>query len=194
MGIKRVPRSTAFVYDTITAESCYDALFGSSDIRAAATYTAFGVSGTKSVELGPPAADFLKTLSESTLRKARSLAPINNPMNAAHRGGKVGTYKASFKRTKRPVRQGISVAYMRVVNTAAHASIVESGKPYVRKRQVFTWTKARKSGYQRPKGSGNWVKGRLDPGGMVSTRVVHARKGKKVLERALRYTVARYRI
>src|SRR4029079_18320733 len=68
----------------------------------------------------------MERIRRSTLAIARGIAPLGNPENAMHRGGLVGTYKASFKSDKR----GSSGHYLirRMYNTADHAYYVEHGR------------------------------------------------------------------
>ena len=70
---------------------------------------------------------------------ALALAPVNNVLNAKHRGGVVGTYKASIRveRTGNQYGRGFRLgAY------APHAAIVENGRSASRKDQYFSWTAA----------------------------------------------------
>ena len=61
-----------------------------------------------------------------TKMRAIALSPRNNPMNATHRGGVVGTYQRSFK-TSGKGSNGHKV--LRTIwNTADHAWIVEDGR------------------------------------------------------------------
>jgi len=69
---------------------------------------------------------------------AEGMAPINDPMNAEHRGGEVGTYKASFDFDRRGSSGHHVVA--RVLNTADHAIYVERGRSASWKMQIFSWT------------------------------------------------------
>jgi hypothetical protein len=57
--------------------------------------------------------------------RAINTAPVNDPANATHRGGAVGTYKASF-RSKRSGNQ--HVLSRAVFNIAPHAPYVEYGR------------------------------------------------------------------
>lgn len=65
-----------------------------------------------------------KTAKKVKLR-AVQLSPRNNPMNATHRGGVVGTYQRSFK-TRRYGNGHILVR--EIWNTSDHAAIVEDGR------------------------------------------------------------------
>ena len=65
-------------------------------------------------------------------------APVNDPLNAMHRGGDVGVYKASFGFD----RLGSSGHHVvaRVTNSAAHAIYVELGRSASYKMQIFSWS------------------------------------------------------
>jgi hypothetical protein len=86
-------------------------------------------------------------------------SPVNNKLNAKHRGGVVGTYKRSWK-VSRPASP-LYIAAGRIENTAHHASIVEFGRSASFKYQRFSWT--------RWKGRIRWVgttkKGKVSPWG-----------------------------
>jgi hypothetical protein len=69
---------------------------------------------------------------------AEEIAPINNPMNAEHRGGEVGTYQASFGFDRRGSSGHHVVA--RVTNSSDHADIVEFGRSSSSQMQIFSWT------------------------------------------------------
>lgn len=133
---------------------------------------------------GQPVNDYCREVALEVARLAKLKAPINNVLNAGHRGGKVGTYHDSFIIARSPVGGLREVTYY-AANRARHAFIVERGKPYVRKRQVFTWEHA----VGNPKRVGSrGAKGRFvttgqgrpaysrpkKPGALVSTPVVHA--------------------
>jgi hypothetical protein len=74
-----------------------------------------------------------KTAKKVKLR-AVQLSPRNNPMNATHRGGVVGTYQRSFK-TRRYGNGHILVR--EIWNTSDHAAIVEDGRRSTRWGQTF---------------------------------------------------------
>ena len=65
-------------------------------------------------------------------------APINDPLNAVHRGMVVGDYAAGFGWDRR----GSSGHHVigRVTNSAEHAIYVELGRRSSSKRQRFSWT------------------------------------------------------
>jgi hypothetical protein len=144
---------------------------------------------------GAPVSRFVQDLAEDTKDRAEALAPVNDVRNALHRGGVVGTYKRSF--TVQSFRAGSNQHATRriVANTAKHADIVESGRPYVRRRQVFTWKHAQGGQYAdqqwRKKNPGKKPsRADAEQWYRVSTKQTRARKGQKVLERAVR-SVAR---
>lgn len=110
---------------------------------------------------------------------------MNNPLNAGHRGGVVGTYLANWgwdsKGTNRRQSQ------RRFNNSSPHADIVEFGRPYVRRRQVFTWKDALGPGTFR---NGRWYRGEPRPGGEVSTPRTRARRGQHIVRDATRIVAA----
>jgi len=70
-------------------------------------------------------ADEMNRMAKRTLQRAQMTAPVNNPQNATHRGGEVGTYKASFRR----YRRGNGHYLLRTIyNIAPHAVFVEKGR------------------------------------------------------------------
>lgn len=121
---------------------------------------------------GGPVHKWTVNLAETTKRNAIRLAPVNDPLNALHRGGVVGTYKASFGISGRGSNQ---FSTRRVVyNSSDHANIVEFGRRAVRGFQTFSWTA--------------W-------GGDIRTVTrTEGRPGKRVLERAARQAAARKRV
>ncbi len=73
---------------------------------------------------GGVADDLNKTMKRVRLRAVMT-SPVNNPMDATHRGGGVGTYSRSFKRH----RWGNGKLILRgLYNDAPHAVIVEKGR------------------------------------------------------------------
>jgi len=80
---------------------------------------------------------------DAWLSQAKTVAvassPVNDPLNAVHRGGVVGTYKASWRVSHDAAP--VWVAAGRLSNTADHAIIVEKGRSESRKPQLFSWTK-----------------------------------------------------
>lgn len=82
---------------------------------------------------GGVARDMNETAKKVKLR-AIQLSPRNNPMNATHRGGVVGTYQRSFK-TRRYGNGHILVR--EIWNTAKHAAVVEDGRRSTHWGQTF---------------------------------------------------------
>lgn len=69
-------------------------------------------------------------------RFAEAIAPVNNPGNAEHRGGEVGTYQRSFGFDRRGSSGHHVIA--RVTNDADHAIYVEYGRSSSTKLQIFS--------------------------------------------------------
>jgi hypothetical protein len=111
-------------------------------------------------------------LARTTERNAIRLAPVNEVENAQHRGGIVGTYKASFGISGRGSNQFST--QRTVYNSADHANIVEFGRRAVFGRQRFSWT--------------------VWGGDIRSVTRTEGRPGKRVLERAARQAAARKRV
>jgi hypothetical protein len=91
--------------------------------------------------LNTPGGDVYKWRDEVTREvkaQAEATAPVNDPMNAMHRGGTVGVYKASFDWDRRGSSGHHTIG--RVVNTADHAIYVELGRSGSTKMQIFSWT------------------------------------------------------
>jgi hypothetical protein len=116
--------------------------------------------------------EWVDDLAETTKRNAERAAPVNDPLNAVHRGGVVGTYKRSF---------GISGAGSNqhstkrtVYNSAPHARIVEFGRRPTRKWQTFSWT--------------FWK------GDIRTVTFTEGRDGQHILENAARKAAARKRV
>jgi hypothetical protein len=65
-------------------------------------------------------------------------APVNDPMNALHRGGTVGLYKAGFDWDRRGSSGHHTIA--RITNDSDHAIYVELGRSGSSKMQIFSWT------------------------------------------------------
>jgi hypothetical protein len=92
----------------------------------------FGVGGTGGVSA------YRDALAGEILRQGRSSSPVNDPLNALHRDGVVGTYKKSWK--AHPDVVGWS-AQARAGNTAHHAVYLEFGRKGSTKPQKFSWAK-----------------------------------------------------
>jgi hypothetical protein len=91
--------------------------------------------------LNTPGGDVYKWRDEVTkevIANARINAPVNDPMNAMHRGGTVGVYKASFDWDRRGSSGHHTIG--RVTNSADHAIYVELGRSGSSKMQIFSWT------------------------------------------------------
>lgn len=69
---------------------------------------------------------------------AEATSPINDPLNAMHRGGEVGTYKFGWDWDRRGSSGHHTVA--RVTNSSDHAVYVEYGRSGSTKLQIFSWT------------------------------------------------------
>lgn len=106
-------------------------------------------------------------------------SPVNDPLNAKHRGGAVGTYKASWKAQRDRAPMHLSRGRLR--NTANHAIFVELGRSASKKPQRFSWTKW--------KGQIRWVgisKGAYLLGTKVSGyKGTRSRPGRHIAERAV---------
>lgn len=105
--------------------------------------------------------------------QAELKSPVNDPLNAAHRGGVVGTYKASWGWDKSG--SGGHSVQANIKNSSDHADIVEYGRPQTTGRERFSWAK------HRPPGSIKTHKG--------GTR---GRDGQHVLRNAVNVTMPRY--
>lgn len=123
--------------------------------------------------------------------QAKKIAPVNNPLNAVHRGGVVGTYKASFDKDKRG-----SNGYVlrgRLWNYSPHAQYVEYGRSGSSARQVFSWALANrvptaKGGIPFKNLTGFQGKQYRQPGVVYTWYHTNAREGQHVLARAGRAT------
>lgn len=103
-------------------------------------------------------------VAQSIVAEAIATAPVNNVLNALHRGGVVGTYKASFGWARGHQGNQHSVSAV-VSNFSDHALYVELGRGPSDRTQVFSWT--------------GW-------GGQIRrVRATRGRVGQHILERAL---------
>jgi hypothetical protein len=132
----------------------------------------FGVGGTGGV------AAYRDALTGEVLRQGRASSPVNDPLNALHRDGVVGTYKKSWK------------AYTDVTgwsaralagNTAGHAVYLEFGRKESKKPQKFSWARFPQKGVF-------WFVGRKFSW-FDRTR---ARPGRAIVQRAVRAAAARH--
>ena len=87
---------------------------------------------------GGPVREYVDNIGKDTRRIATATAPVNDPLDAQHRGGVVGTYKASFRFDRRGSRGHRVIG--RVTNSAGHADIVENGRSASHRWQRFSWT------------------------------------------------------
>jgi len=94
--------------------------------------------------------------------RAETLAPVNDPLNALHRGAVVGVYRSKFRWDRIGSNQHRVRA--RIENTAPHAGVVEFGREGSIKFQQFSWTE--------------W-------GGDIRDSPTHRREGQHVMERAI---------
>lgn len=76
-------------------------------------------------------------VAEKITRAAIIASPVNDPLNAVHRGGEVGEYQRSwgFDRVGSNQHRVRATIY----NGADHADIVEFGRRASFKSQVFSW-------------------------------------------------------
>lgn len=120
--------------------------------------------------------DMNKTQKRIILR-AQAKAPVNNPLNATHRGGVVGTYRASFKKKRWGNKNQL---HRYVYNDAPHAIYVEKGRRSTRfppglrpgRWETFGWTQA--------------------AGAILDYPGTGARRGRHVLEEAWTWSIRKY--
>lgn len=114
---------------------------------------------------GGPVFRWRDETAEMTIRIAQATGPVNDVLNALHRGGVVGTYIRSFG-WDRVGSNGHQVRAT-ITNDCDHADIVELGRHTSHGFERFTWRSA------------------VPPGAEVWTRRgTGGREGKHVLERA----------
>lgn len=107
----------------------------------------------------------------STIRIATAMSPINNVLDAKHRGGVVGTYIKGWG-SDRIGSNGHRVRAT-IYNSAGHADIVEFGRRRSTGYERFAWT------------------GHTPPGSTsVHERGTSARPGKHILAKAAQAAVA----
>lgn len=86
---------------------------------------------------GQPVARWRDEVAIDVVNSCYAKSPVNNPLNAMHRGGRVGTFKRSW--SWRRYGNGHTVGAV-IYNSAAHAIYVEEGRgPAVGKWQTFSW-------------------------------------------------------
>ena len=77
-------------------------------------------------------------VTKDTYATCIATAPVNNPMNAMHRGGHVGDYKKGFDWDRRGSSSHHTIG--RVTNDQDYAIYVELGRSASNKMQIFSWT------------------------------------------------------
>jgi len=87
---------------------------------------------------GGPVAEWRDKVMHETQDRATLKAPTNNPLNARHRGGRVGIYKRGFRTRRTGNQNGVGAV---IYNNAPHAIYVEEGRSESTAFQVFSWTK-----------------------------------------------------
>lgn len=87
---------------------------------------------------GGPVYEWRNKKEDLVLSNAYKLSPVNRRLNAKHRGGVTGTFRASWVslRTGNQHHLGFNVE-----NFADHAIFVEFGRSESTKRQTFSWIK-----------------------------------------------------
>lgn len=147
------------------------------------------------------------------MARARMTAPVNNVLNAVHRGGVVGTYAASFKR----YRRGNGHYLLRsVYNVAPHAVFVERGRSST-SFAANVWAADVWPGWyhKNPDGSYNYGKrytvtkagwgfgnrwerfswtGAKSPGAVMWYAGTRGRKGHHTLENAWKWSTRKYEV
>lgn len=73
----------------------------------------------------------------AVLERCYATSPVNDVANAAHRGGMVGEFKASWVTRRRGGRHRVG---FEIENFSDHAIYVEEGRGPSSKRQTFSWT------------------------------------------------------
>ncbi len=96
------------------------------------------MNGPSRLPGGAPVENWRDNTMKAALAFAIAAAPVNNPLNARHRAGWVGEYKASMftQRTGNSRGRGFILG-----NRAAHAVFVDFGRSASRKDQKFSWSK-----------------------------------------------------
>lgn len=89
---------------------------------------------------GGPVSNWRDETAERIVSTARVLAPVNSPLNAQHRGGFVGEYRASFD-WERGHSGNQHLVRAVIMNFAPHAVYVELGRGPSFSKQTFSWTR-----------------------------------------------------
>lgn len=140
---------------------------------------------------GGPIYEWRDRMMQQTQDRATVSAPVNNPLNARHRGGVVGTYKRGFRTRRTGNQNGVGAV---IWNITDHAIFVEEGRSMSTKFQLFSWSKypgqlvyVNGRGFLR--NLGGWAADADDIG--FIGRKTKARPGKHILANALRYAYRR---
>jgi len=88
---------------------------------------------------GRPVSRWRDELGDAIVSGARGLSPVNDPLNAMHRGGEVGTYKASWRWSRVGSNQHRS--RLTVINDSDHAEFVEYGRGVSTGWERFSWVR-----------------------------------------------------
>lgn len=129
---------------------------------------------------GGPVREWVKDRAEEIKTVAEMRSPVNHPLNALHRGGKVGIYKASWYTRFSGTNQHGTM--FEVGNRANHAIFVEDGRRAAYAWQRFSWRKAQYAGPRKGSNREWYVDPR--PGRskfFVTTNLTNARPGRKIL-------------
>lgn len=118
---------------------------------------------------GAPVWNWRELAANTALTTALALAPVNNPLNATHRGGRVGTYKAGIRMHRTGNQYGLG---FNISATAGHSRYVENGRSASSRPQRFGWT------------------GHRPPGAIWTVGRTRGRAGKKVIERSIAAALA----
>lgn len=113
---------------------------------------------------GAPVFNWREVAANTALATALAIAPVNNPLNAKHRGGVVGTYKAGIRMYRTGNQYGLG---FNISATARHSRFVELGRRGSSKKQRFSWSK------------------HSPPGAIWTVEQTRGRAGQFVIERAV---------
>lgn len=124
---------------------------------------------------GPAGAifDWRDDVAEAIVRECIFLSPINNPANARHRGGIVGTFKRRWHWDRIGSNGDVVRAF--IENQAGHAKYVEFGRGPSFMWEKFSWIKHKPPGAIR-----------VHPGG------TGARQGEHLLRDVVNSTMPQY--
>lgn len=88
----------------------------------------------------------MNLMADAALAFAIASAPVNNPLNAVHRGRVVGTYRAGIRMERTGNQYGRG---FKLIGTADHSDIVENGRRASNREQYFSWTRSSPPGSMR---------------------------------------------